>query len=197
MTVEEFLAHNGIEGAHNEFSIDDLVEEFLEHNGVKGMRWGHRKETPTGAPRSTNREAHKDATEFAKAKMFFGEGAGTRRKLINATVNAKSKDPEYKKAFDHHLANQDMAQRAAQARGERKRTDARNSVAKTAKGIGHIVKGNSQYASIAATTLVAGAITAHKTGVDKMLLRKGGQAATTIINHPSVKIAKTFLSNWR
>jgi hypothetical protein len=174
------------------------VDDFLAHYGILGMKWGHHKESIPGVSARTSREANKDATEYAKAKMYFGEGAGTRRKLINATVNAKAaKDPSYKKAFDHHLNNQDMAKRASQARGERKRTDTKNTVKKTAKGVGHIIKGNSQYASIAATTLVAGAITMHKTGVDRMLLKKGGRAVNTIINHPSVRIAKDFMSNWR
>ena len=35
----------------------------LEHYGVKGMKWGVR------------RDAKRDANKFAKAKMYYGEGA--------------------------------------------------------------------------------------------------------------------------
>ena len=67
----------------------------LFHYGVKGMKWGVRK---------TQKQAKKDAKEFARAKMFYGEGAGTRRKLIKNTVQERSKDPVYKKAFDEALS---------------------------------------------------------------------------------------------
>jgi hypothetical protein len=91
------------------------VEEFFEHHGIKGQRWGVRK---------TNREARKDAKEFARAKMFFGEGAGTRRKLINKSVEAKKqRSSAYAKAFDTNLAIQDLSTHASKAKKERKRTD--------------------------------------------------------------------------
>ena len=110
----------------------------LFHYGVKGMKWGVRKDRPEalqGVPRSTSRTAKKDANEFAKAKMFYGEGAGNRRKLIKAKVNSRSVDPNYKKAFDYHSDNQNMAKRAGQARGERKRKDVVKGTAKTARGV--------------------------------------------------------------
>lgn len=118
------------------------VDDFLAHYGVKGMRWGQRKAAIPGVSPKTSREARKDATEFAKAKMFYGEGAGTRRKLIKAKVEAKAgKDPNYKKAFDHHLANQDMGKRAEGARSERRRKDVVKGTAKTARGVKNLVLG--------------------------------------------------------
>lgn len=120
--------------------MSDDVDDFLMHFGVKGMKWGVRKDSIPGVSARTSREAKKDATEFAKAKMFFGEGAGTRRKLIKAQVESKSaKDPSYKKAFDHHLGNQDLGKRASQARGERKRKDVAKTTAKTARGVKNLV----------------------------------------------------------
>jgi len=99
-------------------------ETYLEHFGVKGMKWGVRHDGPPGVSNSTNRQAKKDAQEFARAKMFYGEGAGTRRKLIKAKVEDRAKhDPAYKKAFDHHLANQSMSDHSQKAVGERKRKD--------------------------------------------------------------------------
>lgn len=92
-------------------------DAYLEHFGVKGMKWGVRKD-------KTTRTAEKDAAEFARAKMFYGEGAGTRRKLIRETVaSRKKKDPKYAKAFDEALERQDMGRHGQKARSERKSAD--------------------------------------------------------------------------
>lgn len=109
-------------------NADELAraDAILEHHGVKGMKWGTRKggSGAPGVPRHINKIAKQDATEHARAKMFFGTGAGTRRKLIKATVEARKKaDPLYAKAFDHHLANQDLSVHASKAVSERKNTD--------------------------------------------------------------------------
>lgn len=96
---------------------DISAEDYLAHFGVKGMRWGVRKDRPSGVSAKINRDAAKDAKEYARAKQFYGEGAGTRRKLIKAKVESKSKhSASYKKAFDHHLANQDMGKHAESSR---------------------------------------------------------------------------------
>lgn len=114
--------------------MNNDYRDYLQHHGVKGMKWGVRQR-PEGVSRRTNRAARKDAKEFARAKMFYGEGAGTRRKLIKAQVNSKSKrDPSYKKAFDYHLNNQDMGRHADKARSERKRKNTTASVKRTARG---------------------------------------------------------------
>lgn len=148
--------------------------DVLEHHGVKGMRWGQRKEDgPTGVPKKTNKMAKADAEEFTKAKMYYGEGAGTRRKLIKAKVEERSKDPLYKKAFDHHIGKTDMAKRSEQATKQRKRTDRTKSVKKTGKGVGHILRGNSQYANTAAAVAVAGGAYAHRQGLDKKAMDTG------------------------
>lgn len=121
------------------------------------MKWGVRKDRD-GVPRSTDREARKDAKEYARAKMFYGESAGNRRKLINASVKAKgSRDPAYQRAFDRHLTNQDMAKHASKARGERARKDARNSIGRTTRGIKNVVYGNAGRATVSAIAIVAGA----------------------------------------
>jgi hypothetical protein len=89
----------------------DTVSKIIEHIGVKGMRWGVRKDRAPGVSREVDRHARKDAHEFARSKAFFGEGAGTRRKLIKQTVEGKTKNiPGYKQAFDHHLSRQDTSQ---------------------------------------------------------------------------------------
>lgn len=100
------------------------TDAFLEHFGVKGMHWGIRNDRPSGVSRSTLREASKDAKEFARAKQFTGEGAGNRRKHINATVaSKKQKSASYAKAFDAALAAQDISKHVTKAKRERKRKD--------------------------------------------------------------------------
>ena len=166
-------------------SLDELM-----HFGVKGMKWGIRRDGPEGVPPKTNREARKDAEEFTKAKMFYGESAGTRRKLIKASVTAKSnRNPAYKKAFDYHVEKTDMAKRAEQAKGARTRKNAVNSTRKTARGVGHILKGNSQYANIAATVLVAGGAYAHQQGIDKVVMNNSKKRARDISNSPQARRA--------
>ncbi|QAY17129.1 hypothetical protein SEA_MADAMATO_11 [Streptomyces phage Madamato] len=153
------------------------MSEELIHYGVKGMKWGVHKARPNGVSSKINRDAAKDAKEFARAKMYYGEGAGTRRKLIKAKVEGKSKsNPAYKKAFDAHLANQDMSKHADKAQGERKRKNVANSTRKGIRGTSHILRGNSQYASAATAIVVGGALWAHKAGIDKTVANAGKKA---------------------
>ena len=134
---------------HNNLTYDN----YLMHYGVKGMKWGVRNDKRLeGVPRKTNREAKKDAKEYARAKMFYGEGAGTRRKLINNSVEAKRKrDPAYKQAFDYHLENQDLSKHAQKARSERHRKDAVNSTKKTVRGIKNLAMGTGAAVTTTAT----------------------------------------------
>lgn len=111
------------------------MNDELAHYGVKGMRWGVHRSRPEGVSRSTNRAAKKDAKEFTRAKMYYGEGAGNRRKLIKAKVTERSKDPSYKKAFDHHVANTNWEKRSKEARSKRGRANA-------AKGAKNVALGN-------------------------------------------------------
>lgn len=60
--------------------------------------------------------------------MYYGEGAGTRRKLIKNKVNQKSKDSAYKEAFDYAMSKQDMNKHADAAVRERHRNDRKNEV---------------------------------------------------------------------
>lgn len=172
-------------------SLDDL-----SHFGVKGMKWGVRKSDVPGVSQRTSKEAAKDAREFARAKQFFGEGAGTRRKLIKSTVEAKSnKDPSYKKAFDHHLANQDMSKHVSKAKAERKRKDIKNSAGRGIRGTRHILNGNSQFASAATAIAVGGAMYAHKAGIDKIVLEAGKKAVSQLRDPRRIKAAAEMLKD--
>lgn len=170
-------------------------DEELFHYGVKGMKWGQSKSS-SGVSKRTNREARKDAKEYTQAKMFFGEGAGTRRKLINNTVKAKSaKDPKYKEAFDKHVSDTDMAKRASQARSTRKRTDTVNTGKKTAKGVVNTVRGNGQYATVAAWTLGTGGMIAWKAGGDKIVKKHGPKLVSAIKNEANLQKTKRMMKN--
>lgn len=169
------------------------VDDFLAHYGVKGMRWGQRKASIPGVSARTSREAKKDATEFAKAKMFYGEGAGTRRKLIKAKVESKAnKDPSYKKAFDAHLANQDLGKRASQARGERARKDTVKATAKTARGIKNLALGTG--APVALSAVVA--YGAYKNPVVRSVVSKTAKTAYSAVkNSDAFATGANFVKN--
>lgn len=162
----------------------DEVDDFLEHFGVKGMRWG------------VNHAAKKDATEFARAKMYYGEGAGTRRKLIKARVESKSADPNYKQAFEKHLAGQNMAKRATEAKVQRKTTNVVKTTTKTGRGIINIVNGNPMAASAVAVAVVAGAKYAHDSGVDKVVANAGKTAYSKIKTEVRAMQIKQQFKNW-
>ena len=145
----------------------------LAHYGIKGMRWGVRNSRPEGVSRSTNRAAKKDAKEFTRAKMYYGEGAGNRRKLIKAKVNQRSKDPSYKKAFDHHVANTDWEKRGKEARSKRARANVAKGTGKAARGAKNVALGN--YRNVGVGILATAA------------LFKGGQALGVIPANSVIK----------
>lgn len=158
----------------------------LYHYGVLGMKWGVRHDRKKVGSSAT-RHAKKDAKEYARAKMFYGEGAGTRRKLIKNTVNQRSKDPAYKEAFDKALAKQDMAKHAKKAKTERKVKDTKNKTVKTGKGIINIVTGHPE-------RLGAGMVAAYgiyklgqKTGVNRAIANAAKKTVKEVTNSPAVK----------
>jgi len=154
------------------YQVDELY-----HHGIKGMKWGIRKRISDAG---STHKARKDAKEFARAKMFYGESAGTRRKLIKAKVNQRStNDKVYKKEFDKSLAKQDMGKHADAAKRERKTRNVSNSVKKTSRGIVNIVAGNPQRAG---ASLIAAYGILRVTGMDKVIMQKGSQKVRDIAN---------------
>ena len=124
----------------------------LYHHGVRGQKWGVRNGPPyplsdtnkskaeRKAYRRIRRTAKKDAKEYARAKMYYGKGAGNRRKLIKATVEERSKDSAYKEQFEKFLAEQDMAKHASKAKAERKANDIKETTAKNYTRITELTK---------------------------------------------------------
>lgn len=101
------------------------MAQNLQHWGVLGMHWGVRKQTDhPGVSRSTVNLARKDAKRFVEAKMFFGDTAGTRRKLLKAELDKKRKTiPDYEKVLNAEIQNVDTAKAASKAKRERTSID--------------------------------------------------------------------------
>ena len=142
--TEEYLAHHGIKGQKwgvkngppyplKEGAHSSAEKKYAKRSFKTGIVGSKAPDSLSDIPKSTIREAKRDAKEFAEAKMFYGEGAGTRRKRIKEVVNQKSKDPAYKKAYDYYLENQDMAKAASRTRVQRKAADVAKPVERTAK----------------------------------------------------------------
>lgn len=124
------------------------------------------------------REARRDAREFARAQMFYGEGAGVRRKLITAKVEGKVAQSEaYGRAFHSELARQDMAEHAAKARREREFKDKSQSLNKNVRGL---ASGNYQNVNTSILVIAAIAYFSHQTGLDKKVYEKGRAVADKI-----------------
>lgn len=122
---------------------------------------------------NVQKEARRDAKEYARAQMFYGEGAGTRRKLIFATVESKmDKDPQYAAAFNKELDRQDMAEHATKARHERERTDRKEAIKKNTKAV---MTGNYQNAQAGVLILIVLGYVAHQTGLDQKVIAKSKQ----------------------
>ena len=161
-------------------------DQYLEHHGIKGQKWGIRRyQNPDGslteagkaklasgdAPRSTKRVAKRDAREYARAQMYYGEGAGNRRKLIKATVEQRKKnDPFYAKEFERQLAKQDMASHAAKARAERTTRDVAKTTVKTTRGVINQVFQTGGRVTASAAVIYAAA---HYTGLDHKIMEYG------------------------
>lgn len=112
-----------------------------------------------------SKEARRDAYEYARAQMYYGEGAGTRRKLINATVEQKiNRDPAYGRAFRDELARQDMAEHAVKARRERRRADTSQFVGRNVRAV---TSRNYQNMSTGLAIAASVAYLAHQSGLDK------------------------------
>jgi adenosyl cobinamide kinase/adenosyl cobinamide phosphate guanylyltransferase len=142
---------------------------------------------------NTQREARRDAKEYARAQMYYGEGAGTRRKLIGATVEAKAdRDPSYAREFRNELSRQDMAEHATKARHERERKDTVDSVKKNTRAL---VTGNYQNVQSGVLLVCLAAYFAHRTGLDEKMYRKSQQIRADIqVRYKAWRLRKTKIN---
>lgn len=178
----------------------NAVTDILSHHGIKGMHWGMRKEVDSAiadVPKKTRKLAASDAEEFTRAKLFYGKGAGTRRKLIKAHVAArKERDPLYAKAFDHFVSKTNLSKRADQARKQRKSTDRRASAKRNAKIISRIVGpaiSTSLQSSHSQMLNDRGRVTPYARHSD--ILREGNNTVQNIIEHHGTKGMKWGVRN--
>lgn len=174
--------------------VDDQdVDAFLEHHGIKGMRWGVRKAERGGVSRAVDKQARKDAQEFARAKMFFGQGAGTRRKLINKSIEArKAHDLSYAKAFDRHVAKQDLSVHASKAVKERTSIDRTDRNKKRAGVVARRLTGEmgTQAAFVA---LAAGGAAFFRSEKGKSTLRKGVKTFNNVVDEAHRRRGAAFI----
>lgn len=141
------------------WAVDSNGSPCLSHHGIKGQHWGDRRFqnedgslTAAGKARygvgehkdwkRLKKDAANDAKEYARAKAYYGEGAGTRRKKIKNMISERMKDPDYKAEFERQLATQDMEKAQKVANRERKVQDTKNTVGKTARGVKNFLLGN-------------------------------------------------------
>lgn len=156
------------------------MTDELYHFGVKGMKRGVRR-----AERNTRKQARKDAQETARSKMYYGEGAGVRRRNINSVVKQRSKDPTYKKAFDEEYSKQDMGKARRDAERQRKTTD-RVEPVKTGigRGVKKAVRAGTKAVTFAATTAAGVATSYYISHPDeaKQMVNNIAQKASNAIN---------------
>lgn len=113
--------------------------------------------------------ASEDAANWAYAEMFFGEGAGTRRKLLEATIATRvERITGYHEAFKKAYEKQDMAKHAINAAKERQRLDHIGFIGKNFKAI---VRGDVRNVSPVLLVGLVGAYYAHQTGLDRRMYR--------------------------
>lgn len=143
---------------------------WLAHFGVKGMKWGEHH---------ARRQARADANEFAKARAYYGKGAGTRRKLIKAKVETRMSNPHYKNEFHKVLSGQNLEKRSAQATRKRHRADTGHFIGKHARSAHRSLTGGFGPVTALGATIATGATYAHKTGLDKKLYKSAKSAASS------------------
>ncbi len=118
----------------------------------------------------TKKTAAKDAYRWAYAEMFFGEGAGIRRKHLSVELNQKFMTlPGYREAFDKAFEKLDLAEIAIKAAKERKKLDRGKFISRNVKGL---VTGNKSSLTTAVAVGVTAYTIAHQTGLDKVIVEE-------------------------
>lgn len=111
--------------------------------------------------------AQADAHEWGLAEMFFGEGAGTKRKLISAKVDQRMHDiPGYAEAFSNATSQLNQLEMAEKAIALRKRLDRAE---KASKNFRALKRGNLTGLSNGLFLVAGAAYLAHATGYDKKI----------------------------
>ena len=150
---EEYIAHYGIKGQKHGVRRFQNEDGSLTDAGKARYGVGNNKDW-----RRLNRDAKNDAKEYARARAYYGEGAGNRRKFIHQIVNERSKDPDYKAAFERELAAQNTEKAVDAAHRKRRFEDAKAKAGVAASmvigiaaplAIAHVVNNRQHYAGVA------------------------------------------------
>lgn len=137
--------------------------DYIKHYGILGQKWGIRRfQNPDGTltvagkmryggvydrndgtkdTKRLKKDAEADAKEYARAKAYYGEGAGNRRKQIKNKISERMKDPDYKAEFESQLKNQDMSKHQKAANRERHVQDAKDKTKRVANGVKNLILG--------------------------------------------------------
>lgn len=115
--------------------------------------------------------AETDAFNWARAEMFFGQGAGIRRRLLWNEIDSKmARIPNYEPLFQKAYGKQNMAEHALKAAKERKAIDRKVAIGKNARAL---ARGDRRNMSPLLLGAIAGAVVLHQTGYDKVLWEQG------------------------
>lgn len=119
---------------------------------------------------SVQKQAARDAEEYARAYMSYGEGAGTQRKLINGTVEYKKATiPGYRAAFERAARSQNMAKFAKEAERTNRRRNINTAVARNTRAIM-----TGRYENVNSALLISGGAIylAHRYEIDRKIVEK-------------------------
>lgn len=118
--------------------------------------------------RTVQKQAAKDAHEYAAAYMGYGEGAGTRRKHIEGTVGYKAEFvPGYREAFEAEHSKQNMEEHAKNAKTTHRTKSVNQAVVRNTKAL---ASGKIENASSGLVVVAAIAYVAHATGLDQPVI---------------------------
>jgi hypothetical protein len=124
------------------------------------------------------KQAAKDAAEWVRSDMFYGEGAGTRRHLIDTiVVSRKQKLPGYAEAFEKAVSQQDWADHAVKAMAERKRLDMGKGLKRNLRGV---LTGNKRSLTTGVVTALTVYSILHETGLDKPIIAGAKQTGRAV-----------------
>lgn len=111
--------------------------------------------------------AAKDAERWGAAAMFYGKGAGTRRKLIGTEIGQKvATIPGYMEAFDKAFDKLDQNKFAKNAVKERKRIDRADFLRRNTRGL---LTGNRSSLTTGVLVVSVAWYIAHETGYDLVI----------------------------
>ena len=110
--------------------------------------------------------AANDAKRWAAAEMFYGDGAGIRRKLLAAELDARWKDPVYLELFNKAYEGLDKTKFAEMAIKERKAIDR---ATKASKNLRALKNGNLNGLSTGVFVVAGTVYLARQTGYDKII----------------------------